>query len=85
MVQVHRELEESAAMSGAAWLATFRHVVLPLLKPGLLAGWVYIVIVSVRELSSSILLYSPGTRGGLDRDLGAVGERPVRGARRRSA
>jgi hypothetical protein len=33
----------------------------PLLKPGLLAGWIYIVIVSVRELSSSILLYSPGT------------------------
>jgi hypothetical protein len=30
-------------------------------KPGLLAGWIYIVIVSVRELSSSILLYSPGT------------------------
>ena len=40
---------------------TFRRVVLPLLKPGLLAGWIYIVIVSVRELSSSILLYSPGT------------------------
>jgi len=47
-------------MSGAAWLATFRHVVIPLLKPGLLAGWVYIAIVSVRELSSSILLYGPG-------------------------
>ena len=60
MVRVHRELEESAAMSGASWLATFRHVVLPLLKPGLVAGWVYIAIVSVRELSSSILLYSPG-------------------------
>ena len=34
---------------------------LPLLKPGFIAGWIYIVIVSVRELSSSILLYSPGT------------------------
>ena len=40
---------------------TFRRIVLPLLKPGLVAGWIYIVIVSVRELSSSILLYSPGT------------------------
>lgn len=28
--------------------------------PGLLAGWLYIVTVSVRELSSSILLYTPG-------------------------
>jgi iron(III) transport system permease protein len=34
--------------------------VLPLLKPGLLAGFIYVVIVSIRELSSSILLYSPG-------------------------
>ena len=33
----------------------------PLLKPGLLAGWIYVLIVSIRELSSSILLYSPGT------------------------
>ena len=61
MVQLHKELEESAAMSGASWFTTFRRVVLPLLKPGLVAGWIYIVIVSVRELSSSILLYSPGT------------------------
>jgi len=61
MVQLHKELEESAAMSGASWFTAFRKVVLPLLKPGLLAGWIYIVIVSVRELSSSILLYSPGT------------------------
>jgi iron(III) transport system permease protein len=61
MLQIHKELEESAAMSGASWGMTFRRVVLPLLKPGLLAGWIYVLIVSIRELSSSILLYSPGT------------------------
>jgi iron(III) transport system permease protein len=61
MLQIHKELEESAAMSGASWLTTFRRIVLPLLKPGLVAGWIYIMIVSIRELSSSILLYSPGT------------------------
>src|SRR3954467_4748055 len=61
MMQIHKELEESAAMSGASWGLTFRRVVLPLLKPGLLAGWIYVMIVSIRELSSSILLYSPGT------------------------
>ena len=85
MLQIHKELEESAAMSGASWATTFRRVILPLLKPGLLAGWIYVMIVSIRELSSSILLYSPGTAGDLDRHLGAVGERPVRravGARR---
>jgi iron(III) transport system permease protein len=61
MLQIHKELEESAAMSGAPWGMTFRRIILPLLKPGLLAGWIYVVIVSIRELSSSILLYSPGT------------------------
>ena len=61
MLQIHKELEESAAMSGASWGTSFRRIILPLLKPGLLAGWIYIVIVSVRELSTSILLYSPGT------------------------
>lgn len=61
MLQIHKELEESAAMNGASWGATFVRVVLPLLKPGLVAGWIYIAIVSLRELSSSILLYSPGT------------------------
>jgi iron(III) transport system permease protein len=61
MLQIHKELEESAAMSGASWATTFRRIVLPLLRPGLIAGWIYVVIVAVRELSSSILLYSPGT------------------------
>ncbi len=61
MLQIHKELEESATMSGASWTTAFWRVVLPLLKPGLLAGWIYIVIVSIRELSSSILLYSPGS------------------------
>jgi iron(III) transport system permease protein len=61
MLQIHKELEESAAMSGASWGMTFRRIVLPLLQPGLLAGFIYVTIVSIRELSSSILLYSPGT------------------------
>jgi iron(III) transport system permease protein len=61
MLQIHKELEESAAMSGASWGMTFRRVVLPLLVPGLLSGTIYVLIVSIRELSSSILLYSPGS------------------------
>jgi iron(III) transport system permease protein len=61
MLALHKELEESATMSGASWGMTFWRVVLPLLKPGLIAGWIYVVIVSVRELSSSVLLYSPGS------------------------
>lgn len=60
MIQMHKDLEESAFMSGGSWFTVFRRIVLPLLKPGLMAGWIYVMIVSIRELSSSILLYSPG-------------------------
>jgi iron(III) transport system permease protein len=60
MQQISAELEESAQVSGASWWQTFRRVLIPLLAPGLMAGWIYILVVSFRELSSSILLYSPG-------------------------
>jgi iron(III) transport system permease protein len=59
--QVSGELEEAARTSGARWGQTFRRVTLPLLLPGLAAGWIYVAVISIRELSSSILLYSPGS------------------------
>jgi iron(III) transport system permease protein len=61
MAQVGRELEESAQTSGAAWWRTLTRVLIPLMLPGLAAGWLYILIVAMRELSTSILLYSPGS------------------------
>lgn len=60
MGQMSRELEESAHVCGASWFQTFRRVLVPLASGGILAGWVYILVVSFRELSSTILLYSPG-------------------------
>ena len=62
MFQISGELEEVAETSGASWWRTFRRITLPLLVPGLVAGWSYILMVSIRELSSSILLYSPGNQ-----------------------
>lgn len=61
MVKINRELEQAGEVSGASWTKVFLRVTLPLLAPGLIAGWIYIAIVSLRELSSSILLYSPGS------------------------
>ncbi|HET8617117.1 MAG TPA: iron ABC transporter permease [Actinomycetales bacterium] len=60
MAQLSSELEESAMVSGASWSQTFRRVLVPLASSGILAGFIYILIVSFRELSSTILLYSPG-------------------------
>ena len=59
--QIGADLEESAHMSGASWWSTFRRIVLPLMAPGMVAGWVYVMVVSIRELSASILLYRQGT------------------------
>lgn len=61
IVQIHRELEEVAQMSGANLIQTFRRVLLPLLAPVLVAGWLYIFVLAVRELSASIFLAGPGT------------------------
>ena len=62
LAQVSSELEDSSRMSGASWFDTFRRIIIPLMMPGIIAGWVYVVIVSFRELSTSILLYSHNTR-----------------------
>lgn len=58
--QVSIELEESANVSGASWWQTTGRIVVPLIFPGLMAGWIYLFVVIVRELGSSILLYSFG-------------------------
>lgn len=57
MVQIHAELEGAAHASGATWPQTFRRITLPLLLPGLIGGFIFIFLASVRELSASILLY----------------------------
>ncbi len=59
IVQISQELEEASAVAGGRWWHTFTRVLLPLLWPGLFAAWVYIFIVSTRELSSSIILAGP--------------------------
>lgn len=61
IIQIHKELEEAALVSGASWLRMFRRVVLPLLLPGMLAGWLYVVVIAIRELSASIFLVTEGT------------------------
>ncbi len=61
IIQIHNEMEEASALSGGSWGFTFRKITLPLLIPGFMAGWIYIAMVSLRELGSSILLYGYGS------------------------
>ena len=59
MLQIHRELEEVAAISGASPLTRLRRIVAPLLGPSLLAGWLFIFLLAARALSLPILLAGP--------------------------
>ena len=58
-MQIHKELEEASATSGARWLATQRRVLLPLLLPALASGFILLFIVGVREFTIPLVLYSP--------------------------
>lgn len=60
LAQVHTSLEEAARISGANWLQTFKDVVVPLIQPGLFAGWFLVFMPVLRELTISILLWSTG-------------------------
>lgn len=61
LLQIHRELEEAARMSGASFGQILRRVVFPLGTPGLVAGWSLLVIVFMREFSISLMLWSSGS------------------------
>ena len=61
ITQIHRELEEVAEVAGARLGQVFLRILLPLLVPVLLAGWIYVFVLSVRELGASIFLVGPGT------------------------
>ncbi len=56
--QLDPSLEESAQILGASWLTTMREVTLPLIRPGLFAGWLLVFVPVIQELSASILLFS---------------------------
>jgi len=76
--QISPSLEEASTNLGADATATFRRIVLPLLRPALLAGMVFSFTRNMTALSSIILLASPRwklmTKEILDlMDLGQMG------------
>ena len=60
IVQLHDDLPQASMVCGAGFLATFRRILLPLLRPGFLAGWIILATIYLREFSTSVFLYSPG-------------------------
>jgi iron(III) transport system permease protein len=51
-----------AEVAGATLIQTFRRVLLPLMSPALIAAWLYIFVMGVRELTASLFLAGPHTQ-----------------------
>lgn len=60
-VQIHGHLEESSLVCGASPLTTMRRIIVPLLIPGIVSGWILLASMFVRELTLSVVLSRPGT------------------------
>jgi iron(III) transport system permease protein len=60
--QVHDSLEEASRTSGASHFESLLDVTLPLIRPGMVAGFFLIFLPAMRELTTSLLLYGPFTR-----------------------
>ena len=56
LIQIHRELEEAATVSGAGTGAVLWRVLGPLLAPTLLYAWLWIALLVFRELTLAVIL-----------------------------
>jgi iron(III) transport system permease protein len=59
IIQIDKELEESARVLGASWPQAFRQIVLPLVKNGFVAGWIIGFVYSFGELALVAFLTGP--------------------------
>ncbi len=59
LIQIHHELEEAAAICGASGLRIARSVLAPLVWPALLNSWLWMALLTLRELTLATVLFSP--------------------------
>jgi iron(III) transport system permease protein len=58
IVQIHKDLEEVGQVHGMSRLQVLRRVVLPLIGPSLINGWMWIALLALREVTLALMLYS---------------------------
>ncbi len=56
LMQLHRELEESAITSGASSGAVILKIITPLMAPTLIYAWLWVALLTFRELTLAIVL-----------------------------
>ncbi|HEU0072111.1 MAG TPA: iron ABC transporter permease [Alphaproteobacteria bacterium] len=54
--QLHTEMEEAGRTSGARWGVIIRRIVLPLLLPSFISGWIWVASHSLRNFSVPLML-----------------------------
>ena len=60
-MQIHKELEEAAWICGRGLLSTIGTIMVPLARPGIVASMTLLFVLAVRELGSSLFLYTSDT------------------------
>jgi iron(III) transport system permease protein len=58
LIQIHTELEEAAYIAGASLIDTLRRIIIPLLLPALMFGWLWIALLTFREMTIPMILFS---------------------------
>jgi iron(III) transport system permease protein len=56
LLQIHKELDEAAYVSGLGTLRVLRHVLIPLLRPATVYAWIWMALLSYRELTLAAFL-----------------------------
>lgn len=62
LTQIDSSLEEASAVCGASRGKTIRTILVPLIRPSVMSAGVLVFIFTVREINTSIMLYSPNTQ-----------------------
>lgn len=62
LLQIGTELEESARIGGASWARTYFRIMLPLLAPTAITVGLLSFLSAIRDISTTVLLYSPTSR-----------------------
>jgi len=60
VIQIHKDLEEAADVSGATRWQALRRITVPLLLPSLFNGWLWVAVSSLREATLAVMLQTPG-------------------------
>lgn len=62
LVQVSKDLEEASFVSGASRFTTLRRITVPLIRNGVLSTAILVFVLSSRELTTALFLYSTNNR-----------------------